>query len=219
MDKYLSLLPFWNNLSHEEKQIAASSAVIHKYSKGSSIHSCNHKCLGLIYIVSGRIRLYMLSDEGKEVTLFYLDKGEICVLAAKCVISHISFHSELIAAEDTEIMVIPTPEFARLTKENVYVRCYMYELSAERFSAVMWTMQQILFYSFDKRLATYLIKESEREKGRVLKITQEQIAVDINSAREVVARMLKQFSSDGLIENKRGIIEIRDYDGLYNIIE
>lgn len=218
MKRYLTDFPYWDKLSEQEKQLVASSAVTKKYSKGESIHSCDKNCLGMVYIISGKIKLYLLSDEGKEVTLFYLGKGETCVLAASCVLSHITFQSELSAAEDTELLIVPASVFSKLINNNIYVRCYTYELSAKRFSDVMWTMQQILFLSLDKRLATYLIAETEKQNTTTLKLTQEQIAMDINSAREAVARMLKQFSADGLVESKRGLIIIKDINGLKNIL-
>lgn len=93
----------------------------------------------------------------------------------------------------------------------------MYELATERFSSVMWVMQQILFYGFDRRLATFLLNEYRRTGATSIRMTQEQIAQNVNSAREVVARMLKQFASDGLIENRRGVIVLKDIGGLENL--
>ena len=83
----------------------------------------------------------------------------------------------------------------------------------------MWSLQNILFSSIDKRLATFLISESEKTGSDTITLTQETIAVEINTAREVVARMLKRFSSDGLISSKRGIITLTDTESLRMIAE
>lgn len=218
MEKYLTQFPYWDKLNDSEKNILRSSAVIHKYCKGEEIHSCNKKCLGMVYVISGKMRLYLLSEEGRSITLFYVGSGETCVLAASCIMSQITFHSELTAADDTELLIIPAKVFVNFINNNIYVRCYMYELSTKRFSEAMWVMQRTLFFGLDKRIAEYLISEYKKTGSTSLKLTQQQIAADIFSAREAVARMMKHFSDDGLITNQRGKVIINDIDALRNII-
>jgi CRP/FNR family transcriptional regulator len=93
----------------------------------------------------------------------------------------------------------------------------MYELIIERFSEVMWAMQQILFMGFDKRLAVFLYDEYSRTGFNEIKMTHEQIAKMTGSAREVVSRMLKRFADDGLVEFRRGIIILKDISRLKKI--
>ena len=188
-------------------------------SAGDLIHTCIKQCVGLVYVISGNMRLSLLTEEGKEVTLLHIEKNKMCVLAASCVISQITFQSELTASEDTELLIIPAPMLARLIKDNIYAKCTMYQTSTQLFSDVMWSLQNILFSSIDKRLATFLISESEKTDSDTITLTQETIAVEINTAREVVARMLKRFSSDGLISSKRGIITLTDTESLRMIAE
>ena len=83
----------------------------------------------------------------------------------------------------------------------------------------MQTMESLLFSGFDSRLASFLVSEYERTGERLIPITQSAIAERVNSAREVVARMLKQFASEGLVETKRGGVLIKDADGLRGKIE
>lgn len=214
MEKYLTKLSFWNMLSDNEKQQVSNSAIIKKYEKNVVVHSCDKNCLGLVYIISGRLRIYLLSEEGKEATLYYLGGEEVCVLAASCVMSQITFHTEMVTMEDTEMLIIPANMFGRLTKNNIYAKCFMYELSTKRFSDAMWAMQQILFFRLDQRIAQYLYDKAQTEGLTSLRLTQEQISTDINSAREAVARMLKQLSNDGIIEYKRGTINLINMDAL-----
>ena len=103
--------------------------------------------------------------------------------------------------------------FRRLTEENVSIRCFLYEMAAERFSEVLWIMQQILFMGFDRRLALFLLEAGRRE-GPQLRLTHEQIARDLGSAREVVTRMLRRFSQEGLVELGRGSVTVKDPEGL-----
>lgn len=214
MENILTKLPFWTSLTEQEKEILRKSAVIRRYEKGSFIHSSDRDCLGMLFILSGEIRTYILSDEGREITLFRLYPNDLCVLSASCVISQISFDTQMTARQDTEVLIIPPNITALLKEQNISVRCFLYEQATERFSEVMWAMQQILFKGLDQRLAAFLVEECERTKSNTVRMTHEQIARNISSAREAVARMLKQFTQDGLVELKRGEIIIKDTDGL-----
>ncbi len=214
MENILTKLPFWTSLTEQEKEILRKSAVIRRYEKGSFIHSSDRDCLGMLFILSGEIRTYILSDEGREITLFRLYPNDLCVLSASCVISQISFDTQMTARQDTEVLIIPPNITALLKEQNISVRCFLYEQATERFSEVMWAMQQILFKGLDQRLAAFLVEECERTNSNTVRMTHEQIARNISSAREAVARMLKQFTQDGLVELKRGEIIIKDTDGL-----
>ena len=214
MENILNKLPFWTSLTEQEKEILRKSAVIRRYEKGSFIHSSDRDCLGMLFIISGEIRTYILSDEGREITLFRLYPNDLCVLSASCVISQISFDTQMTARQDTEVLIIPPNITALLKEQNISVRCFLYEQATERFSEVMWAMQQILFKGLDQRLAAFLFEECERTNSNTVRMTHEQIARNISSAREAVARMLKQFTQDGLVELKRGEIIIKDTDGL-----
>ncbi len=214
MENILNKLPFWTSLTEQEKEILRKSAVIRRYERGSFIHSSDRDCLGMLFIISGEIRTYILSDEGREITLFRLYPNDLCVLSASCVISQISFDTQMTARQDTEGLIIPPNITALLKEQNISVRCFLYEQATERFSEVMWAMQQILFKGLDQRLAAFLVEECERTNSNTVRMTHEQIARNISSAREAVARMLKQFTQDGLVELKRGEIIIKDTDGL-----
>ena len=175
-------LPFWNSLTAQQKDILRRSALTRKYPKGSYIYSGDKDCLGLLYLTSGEIRTYLLSDEGREVTLFRLYPTEVCVLATSCVISQISFETHMTAQKDTEVLIIPAGMVSILKEQNIYVRCFLYELATQRFSDVMWSMQQILFQGLDRRLANFLIAEQARVGSDTIRMTHEQIALHISSA-------------------------------------
>ena len=217
MEEILKKLPFWDKLTKPEQDLVLSSAVIQKYDAGQMIHTCDKQCVGLVYVISGNVRLYLLSEEGREVTLFHVLAGDTCVISASCVMEQISFHNELSAAEKTEILIIPAAVFGKIIKNNIYVRCHMYEQTSKALSDSMWVIQQIIFKSIDARVASFLLEESDRTGSETLNITQETIATEINTAREVVARMLKRFAAEGYIQNQRGKIIITDADALEDI--
>ncbi len=209
-NNYLSKLEFWNKLKVKEQEELIKNSVIKEYKKGSIIHSENNECLGMMIITQGQIRTCIVSEEGREITLFKLSKNDVCVLSADCVIKQITFDTLMIAEEDCEILLINVSYFNQLINQNIYARCYTYELISEKFSNVMWVMKEILFDKFDKRLASYLIKQTQKNNNLKIKVTQEQIAKDLNTAREVVSRMLKRFELDEIIEMQRGGVKILD---------
>ena len=194
MESVLERLPFWKLLTDSEKELVQQNAVIRRYKKGTRVYSSERECLGMLFVMQGEMRTYLLSEEGREVTLFRIYPNDLCVLSASCVISQISFDTQMSAQKDTEALIIPPNIVLLLKEKNLSVRCFLYELATKRFSDVMWAMQQILFKRLDQRLALFLMQESQRLGTDTIHMTHEQIAQQISSAREAVARMLKQFS-------------------------
>lgn len=213
-NNYLSKLEFWNKLKVQEQEELIKNSVIKEYKKGSIIHSENNECLGMMIITQGEIRTCIVSEEGREITLFKLSENDVCVLSADCVIKQITFDTLMIAESDCKILLINVSYFNQLINQNIYARCYTYELISEKFSNVMWVMKEILFDKFDKRLASYLIKQTQKNNNLKIKVTQEQIAKDLNTAREVVSRMLKRFELEKMIEIQRGGVRILDLEKL-----
>ena len=170
--KYLEKLPFWNELTIEEKSELNSFTIIKQYKKGDIIYNENDKCLGLVMIISGKSRIYIMSEEGREITLFRLKEMDYCILTASCIISEINLETFMMAENDCKILIINNVFFNKLINKNIHVKCLMYELITERLSTVIWVMQQILFNKLDRRLALFLVNESEKSKSNEIKMTQ-----------------------------------------------
>lgn len=214
-EKYFS---FWNYLSNDEKKLIENNTNTVKYAKGENIHSGESECIGLIIVKSGSLRTYLLSEEGREVTLYRIYEGDVCILSASCVIKSITFDVFIDAEEDSEVLILNASTFSQIMKSNIYAECYAYKLATEAFSEVMWAMQQILFMSFDRRLALFLYEELNKTGGDTVSLTHEQVAKYMGSAREVVTRMLKYFVSEGIVELYRGGIKIIDMKKLKRLI-
>ena len=215
---YVSRLPYWNDLEKDEKEAVTRSAVIREYKKGAYIYGMQDACLGMVYVQKGSIRVFLMSEEGREVTLFHIGEGDSCILSASCVMGEISLEVQLVAEMDTEILAVPAGTYKKLMESNLKLRCFTYELSTKRLSSVVWVMQQILFAHFDERMARFLLTEYEKTGSTKISMTQEEIAREVNSAREVVARMLRQFAEDGWIEVGRGTITLKDIQSLKQIV-
>ncbi len=211
-------LDFWDNLSDNEKNLVKSNVTKVTYNKGEILYSADNECLGLVLIKKGGLRVYILSEDGREVTLYRLSEGDSCVLSASCILNNITFDVVIDADTDTEVLLLNIGTFSKLNTENIYVENFSYKNAVDRFSDVMWAVEQILFMSFDKRLATFLIDESSKTKSNDINLTHEQIAKYLGSAREVVSRMLKNFESQGILKLSRGLIRISNKEKLKELL-
>ncbi len=208
---------FWNDISDSERNDIISNSSFLKYSKGEHIHN-GESCSGVFLIKKGCLRVYIMSDEGKEITLYRLYSGDMCMLAASCVIQSITFDVFIDSEEESECCVISGHIFAEISEKNPQVKIFALELALKRFSDVMWVMQQILFMGMDRRLAIFLSDESSRIKSDTINLTHEQIAKYMGSAREVVSRVLKYFSNEGIVEVSRKGVKILDKKRLKKLI-
>ncbi len=209
--------PFWQHMNDTDRETFLRSSHSIRFAKGTTVHDGN-ECTGVILIKSGCLRLYMLSEEGKEITLYRLFPGEMCMLSASCVLDAITFDVFVDAEEDSQCVVIGGCAYEDLSGRLPEVKIFTLETALSRFSDVMWVMQQILFMSMDRRLAIFLLDEVANTGSDTVKLTHEQIAKYMGSAREVVSRMLKYFVSEGLVSASRSEgIRILDKQGLRRI--
>lgn len=207
---YGKMFPFWKYLSDGDRELLCRFSSEAKYGKGENIHGGGSECTGAIVVKSGCVRAYILSEEGREITLYRLYPGDICMLSASCVLKSITFDVFVDAEEESECFILNGKTFAEISDRNIYVKNFALETAVSRFSDVMWVMQQILFMSFDKRLAIFLLDEMSKTGEDTIKLTHEQLARYIGSAREVVSRMLKYFKTEGIIDYSRSGIKILD---------
>lgn len=210
---YGEIFPFWETISDADRDDICQNSHLITYPKGKNIHN-GEDCSGVILVRSGSLRLYIMSDEGKDITLYRLHRGDLCMLSASCVLDAVTFDVFVDAEEDSQCCVVSGPAFAVVSERNPDVRIFALETAVNRFSDVMWVMQQILFMSMDKRLAIFLLDESARTGSDTIKLTHGQIARYMGSAREVVSRMLKYFASEGIVEGARGGVTILNKEHL-----
>lgn len=211
-------IAFYEMLSEEEKKLVRENVLIKEYRKNELVHSCTGACLGMIYVIEGCIRTSIVSEEGRELTLFKVGAGDTCVMSAACVLHEIRLGSAMTASENTTVLVLNAGALAKLVSGNVAVKSYCYEIATKRFASALFVLQDIILLRFDQRLAKYLVALYEQTGDLTLHVTQEAVASDVNSAREVVTRMLKQFEMEGLVKLERGSIAITDLDGMKKII-
>jgi CRP/FNR family transcriptional regulator len=206
---FKNIFPFWNEISETDRNYICQNTYALTYRKGTTVHNGN-ECSGVFFVRKGSLRVYMLSEEGKEITLYRLHEGNFCMLSASCVLQTVTFDVFVDAEEDCECYVVDGGAYSSVAENNPNIKIFTLETAISRFSDVMWVMQQILFMSIDKRLAIFLIDESTRIGSDRIELTHEQIAKYIGSAREVVSRMLKYFTNEGIVESSRKGVLILD---------
>ena len=216
---FAEYLPFYSKLSPQQQRQLSDSVEPMEAKAGTVVHNGSLDCLGLLVIQSGQLRVYTLSSEGREITLYRLFDHDICLFSASCVMPDIQFEVIIEAEKETKMWVIPSCLFKQLMEQSAPVSNYVNQLMSSRFSDVMWLMEQVMWKSFDKRLAGFLLEESALEGSPSLKMTHERIANHLGTAREVVTRMLRYFQSEGMVRLSRGEITITDEKGLRKLAE
>ena len=207
-------IPFWDRLDEEEKEKLAESARRESFRKGERIDRASGQCRGMIRILSGRLRTYFLSEEGREITLFSLLTDEICVLSASCLMNTVSFEVFIEAVEDTELLLLPSAMLHGIMENNPEVELFLSRTVNSRLSDAMQAMQRVLFLSAEARVALFLLEEAQLSGKEEISCTHEEIARFIGSAREVVSKTLKGFVAEGILKTGRGKIEILDGEKL-----
>lgn len=209
MDIY-NYFSVWSRLTPAQQKLVSDHLICRNVKKGVVLYNGGSDCLGLVLIKKGQLRAYMISEEGREVTLYRLLERDICLFSASCIMKNIQFDITIEAEKDSEIWIIPAVVYKRLMEESAAVSNYTNEIMAARFSEVMWLIEQIMWKTFDRRLAAFLLEEMALEENSNLKITHETIAGHLGTAREVVTRMLRYFQNEGMVKLSRGMIAVTD---------
>lgn len=206
--------PVWNKLTAAQQEALHRSTREKQVKKGALLHADGQDCTGLLIVRQGQLRAYILSEEGREVTIYRLVEGDVCLFSASCMMRSIQFDVTVEAERDTALWVVPAEAYRGLMEQSAAVANYTNDLMGSRFSEVMWLMEQIMWRSFDQRLAQFLLQESALEESDLLPLTHERIAAHLGTAREVVTRMLRYFQGEGMVRLARGSVELTDVSKL-----
>ena len=212
--EFASYFPVWDKLTGEQQEQLSANVIYRSVKKGTVIHNGSLECTGLILVHEGQLRAYILSDEGREISLYRLFDRDICLLSAACMMNSLQMEVVIQAEKDTKLWIIPPYVYKSIMEQSAPVANFTNEVMATRLSDVMWLMEQVMWRSLDKRLAAFLLEEAALEGTNVLKITHEIIGNHLGSAREVVTRMLRYFQSEGMVKLTRGAVELTDLKAL-----
>lgn len=212
--RFQEYFPIWDQLQTHQQRRLLDALAFQTVKRGTILHDGSTDCTGLYLIQTGQLRAYVLSEEGREITIYRLFDRDMCLFSASCIIQALRFDVTIQAEKDTQLWGIPAGLYRSLMAESAVVANYTNELIASRFSEVMWRMEQFMWKSMDKRVAAFLLQEASIEGTCQLKITHETIANHLGSHREVITRMLRYFQSEGLVKLSRGMVTILDAEKL-----
>ena len=209
-----SYFPIWDQLTPAQQAQLARSARLRTAPRGTLLHNGSEDCVGLLAVCSGALRAFIRSPEGREVTIYRLFERDICLFSASCMLKSAQFDVSAEVERDARLWIIPADIYQSVAASSAALANYTSELMASRFSDVMWLVEQILWRSQDRRLASFLLDESALQESRTLAITHDRIAAHMGTAREVVTRLLRYFQGEGMVRLARGTIELTDEDRL-----
>ena len=202
--------PFISELSSPDRETLLGLCRYSIIPAGTIIMNENIKCSGISLLVTGLVRIFKLSDEGREITLYRIGRGETCVLTAACLLgsSEVPYPVSAIAEHDTLMVVVPLEPFRHLFQTCEPVRQFVFAAIAAKFYAVLGLVENITFKRTNERLMDLLI--SKTGGGTYpLYATHEAIASELGTAREVVSRLLKECERDGVLELQRGKVILK----------
>lgn len=211
-------VPFFNKLLPNEKELIINGAIYKTLLKGQHLYHGDKECAGLVIVLDGQLRAYIISDNAKEITLYRLLDRDVCIMTASCMLKNINIDIHIEIEKDSTVIVIPTNIYDNINNSNSSVKEFTLSLVSSRFTDVMWVLEQLVFSSQGKRLANFLIEQTTLENSNILNMTHEFIANDLGTAREVITRLLKYFQSDELVSLSRGSIEVINIEKLNQLV-
>ncbi len=208
--EFSEYFPIWDKLTPRQQKDISGSIESRMVKKGDVLYGGGADCTGLLLVKSGQLRAFILSDEGREITVYRLFDRDMCLFSASCILRSIQFDVTVTAEKDTELWIISADVYKKIMEESAAAANYTNEIMASRFSEVMWLLEQVMWKSMDKRVAAFLLEEAAIEDTDRLNMTHESIANHLGTHREVITRMLRYFQREGMVSLTRGSVEITD---------
>jgi CRP/FNR family transcriptional regulator len=165
-------------------------------------------------LLSGVVRVYKIGATGREITLYRFGLGESCILTANAILSRQTFPAIATVEKEAEAALIAADDFRDWVRKYDLWRTFVFDLLSQRLTAVMDIVEEVAFRRMDARLASFLLERSQRQNP--VRITHQEVAAELGSSREVISRILEDFAALGVIDSRRGTIEVVDPASLRN---
>ena len=185
--------------------------------ENSTVFSQGDACNNYLLVLDGKVKVFTRAENGREILLYRLDKGDSCVLTTSCLFGNNNYPAEGITETAVTALAIPSDQFSNALRESITFREMVFSAFSSHLSDLITLVEEVAFGKIDVRLAKFLLKQSDNK--RTLNSTHQNIATELGSAREVISRQLKDLESKGYIEINRGNIKILDIDGLQTIAD
>lgn len=216
---WLNAFPQLAEIHDDEWINAAQRAEILNIDAGHTVFRPGDVSDHFVLVIRGSLRVFQSAVNGREITLYRVQAGEICILTFANLLGHARYSAGAVTESLVQVVRVPRRDFEVALCASLRLREYLFGLVAHRLTQLMGRLQETSFVRLDVRMAKFLLAANAKDGGRPVAITHAELAAELGSTREVITRLLKQFERRGWIYNKRGHIEIRDFDTLTNIAE
>lgn len=179
-----------------------------EFAKGEQLYEQGFPCPFVPFIVSGMVRVFKIGESGREITLYRVRPGQVCILSTTCSVSDKQYPAIAEAEEPSVVYVVPGGAFRRMLHVHVPLQDFIFDVMSERLVEMMTVVEEVAFWRVDLRLANRLLEETEPPNPPEVKTTHAQLAIELGSAREVVSRILKEFERRGFVKLVRGMVAI-----------
>lgn len=208
-------LPFLDQSDEQLVRSFQGEAYLAKLPANKDIYLQGDIVDNIALLLSGSVRVFKIGDTGREITLYRFGLGESCVLTANAILNHSTFPAIATVEEDAEVVLIPSNVFLSWVKKYDLWREFVFQLLSDRLSAIIEVVDKVVFNRMDQRIASWMTKNLQGPT--VIQVTHQRIADDLGSSREVVTRLLEDFSKKGWLITHRGSIEIINPGALENL--
>lgn len=210
-DSLLRLYPALDAVDVQIRSNALLQAQVFTVPGGTVLFDERQQCKGFPFVLSGAVRVVKAAANGRELPLYRVLPGEMCVITSSCLLGHVDYNARGVAEGETALVFLPRDQFDVLMDSRPF-RDFIFRLFTERIVDLMQLVEEVAFRKLDQRLAGVLLG-----KGQVMHATHQQLADELGSVREMVSRLLKAFAEQGLVALGREKIEILDAAGLRRI--
>ena len=198
-------------LVHEFQQ----AATLAKIPAGHDVFLEGDRVDAIALLISGVVRVYKIGETGREITLYRFGNGQSCILTANAILSQRTFQAIATVEKDAEAVMIPAATFRDWVVRHDLWREFVFDLLSQRLSTMMEIVDEIAFRRMDVRIASFLLRHAKAQNP--IRITHQEIASELGSSREVISRLVEDFSERSLIRSSRGEIEVLDEEGLNSL--
>jgi len=213
-----TVLPFWTALTEEDRTLLTDNIQTMEPTAGQLVYNAGDKCLGVLFLSKGRLRVYLAGADGREITLYFIGSNDMTTLASSCILKTEALPVTVEAEEDSTLYVIPPHVYTHLLEACPAAERYLSQALSDSFRMTLKAVESVVFLSLEQRTALLLLQQQAFEQSPKLHLTQEKLSRLLGTAREVVSRQLKRFVEAGYVRTFRGGIEILDEGALAQLV-
>jgi len=177
---------------------------------GTVVFRPGDPCASLLFLVEGRVRVYMSGDNGREIVLSHLKGGDLCVFTLTSLLRRSNYSAAAVTEVQTQAVCLPVADFREVFACSRGFQDFILTTMADRMHDTLFLLQEVAFERLEMRLACYLLRHSDGNENRAVEMTHQQVAYELGTTREMISRLLKEMEQRGCVTLKRKRIELAD---------